>query len=253
MNPNMRIRKELVVECHQGSQHDKKQHSLTLNQPYSEMSASELAAHCLRELNNFRRGEPSTETYGVELLRRATGQGDQEAWVWIQQCFGGLVLSWLRRHPNREAACRLDSEENYVAQTFERFWQATALTHHIEFNSFAGALQYLHACLNGTVLDTLRAYSRSREIPLPEPGEPGELQIEDNFESSEVWDNLKKVLPDGNEQRLAYLLFHCGLKPREIMLFCPQEFSDVHDIYRLRNNIMNRLLRNADHLRWRLS
>ena len=48
-------------------------------------------------------------------------------------------------------------EENYVAQTFERFWQATALTQHIKFNSLAGALQYLHACLNGAMIDTLRA------------------------------------------------------------------------------------------------
>lgn len=253
MNPNMRIHEKLVVEPLLEAQHDQKQHSHTLNQPCSEMSPKELAAHCVRELNNFRRGEPSTDSYGVELLRRATVQGDQEAWLWTQHCLSELVLGWLRHHSNREAACRLDIEENYVAQTFERFWQATALTQHIEFNSFAGALQYLHACLNGTILDTLRSYSRSREIPLPEPGEPGELQIEDDFESSEVWDIVKTILPNVKEQRIAYLLFHCGLKPREIMRFCPQEFSDVHDIYRQRNNIMNRLLRNADHLRWRLN
>ena len=253
MNPNMRIHEKLVTERHQESQHEKTQHFLTLNQQCSEMSNTELAAHCLTELNNLRRGEPGIETYGVELLRRATVQGDQEAWGWTQQCLGQLVLGWLGRHPNREAACRLESAENYVAQAFERFWQATALTQHIDFNSFAGALQYLHACLNGAILDTLRAYSRSREIPLPEPGEPEELQFEDDLESSEIWDNLKMVLPKGDELRLAYLLFHCGLKPREIMRFCPQEFSDVRDIYRLRNNIMHRLLRNADQLRWRLS
>ena len=253
MNPNMRIHEKLVTERHQASQHDKTQHFLTLDQHCSEMSDTDLAAHCLIEINNFRRGEVANETYAVELLQRATVEGDQEAWGWTQQCLGQLVLGWLGRHPNREAACRLESAENYVAQTFERFWQATALTQHIDFNSFAGALQYLHACLNGTILDTLRAYSRSKEVPLPEPGETEELQIEDDLESSEIWDNLKMILPKGDEQRLAYLLFHCGLKPREIMRFCPQEFSDVRDIYRLRNNIMHRLLRNADQLRWRLS
>src|SRR5437763_723729 len=158
MNPNIRMHKDLVVESHQEIQQNKKQHSLTLNQLGSEINSGELAAHCVRELNNFLRGESATEKYSIELLRRANGQGEQ-----------------------------------------------------------------------------------------------GELQIEDNFESNEVWDNLKKVLPNRIEQRLAYLLFHCGLKPREIMHFCPQEFRDVHDIYRLRNNIMNRLHRNADHLHWRLS
>jgi hypothetical protein len=61
------------------------------------------------------------------------------------------------------------------------------------------------------------------------------------------------ILTNPREQRLAYLLFHCGLGPREMIRFCPQEWSDVQEIYRLRRNIMERILRNADHLRWRLS
>jgi hypothetical protein len=187
-------------------------------------------------------GEPGTETYGVELLRRATVQGNEEARTWIQQCFNELVLSWLRNHPDRGAASKLHSEEYYVALTFQRFWQATALTQYIEYNSLARALRYLHASLNGAIIDTLRTYSRSKKIPLLEPGEPRELRIEDKFESNDVRDSLKKVIPNGDEQRLVYLLFHCGLKPRQIMHFYPQEFSDVQEIYRLRSTMMNRLV-----------
>ena len=224
--------------------------SFLSNALYGEMSLPVLAAHCVRELNNYRRGEPCTETYGVELIRRATVQGDQEAWTWVQYCFGGVVLNWLRRHPKRAHACRLESEERYVAQAFERFWQATASKQRVEFSTLAAALQYLRASLNGAILDTLWAYARPREVSLPEPGEP---QVEDVTSSSEVWEILKTMLPDGREQRLAYLLFHCGLGPREIVRFCPQEWSDVQEIHCLRRNIMERLLRNADHLRWRLS
>src|SRR5437764_13986138 len=92
MNPNIRMHKDLVVESHQEIQQNKKQHSLTLNQLGSEINSGELAAHCVRELNNFLRGESGTEKYSIELLRRATVQGDQDAWIWIQQCFGKLVL-----------------------------------------------------------------------------------------------------------------------------------------------------------------
>jgi hypothetical protein len=145
-------------------------------------------------------------------------------------------------------ACRLESEENYVAQAFERFWQATAFNRRVEFSTLAAALQYLHASLNGAVLDTLRTYARSREVSLPEPGEPGEPLVEDGIENSEVWDTLYKILANPREQRLTYLLFYCGLKPREILRFCPQEWSDVQEIYRLRCTIMKRLVRNADHL-----
>ena len=211
----------------------------------SALSAQLLAAHCLRELSNYHRGEPSADTYGLELLRRATIQGDQEAWTWLQHCFSGLVRGWLHHHPSREAASRLESEENYVAQAFERFWQATTLTQRVEFHTLAAALQYLRASLNGAILDTLRAYSRPREVSLPGPGEP---EVEDNIDFSEVWEILKALLPNGHEHRVAYLLFHCGLKPREIVRFCPQEFRDIREIYRVRRNIMERLLRKTDQL-----
>ena len=223
------------------------------NPLYGEMSLPVLAAYCVRELNNYRRGEPCTESYGVELLRRATVQGDQEAWAWVHHCFGGVVLNWLRCHPQKARACRLESEENYVAQAFERFWLATTSHKRVEFHTLAAALQYLRASLNGAILDTLRAYVRPRETLLPEPGEPGEPSVEDSCESSEIWEILQTMLPDWREKRLAYLLFHCGLKPREIVRFCPQEWSDVHEIYRLRCTMMQRFLSNADHLRWCLS
>jgi hypothetical protein len=77
--------------------------------------------------------------------------------------------------------------------------------------------------------------------------------VEDPDEGGEVWEAIRGLLPDEREQRLAYLLYHCGLKPREIVCFCPQEFGEVREVYRLRRNIVSRLLRNADVIRWRLN
>jgi hypothetical protein len=222
--------------------------SFLSNPLYGEMSLQVLAAHCVRELNTYCRGEPCIERYGVELIRRATVQGDQEAWAWVQHCFGGVVLNWVRRHPQRAQACRLESEEHYVAQAFERFWQATATNQRVEFSTLAAALRYLRASLHGAILDTLRAYVRPREISRPVPGEPGEPQMEDVTSSSEVWEMLKALLVNPREQRLAYLLFHCGLSPREIVRGSPQEWSDVKEIARLRRTIMERLLCHADQL-----
>ena len=205
---------------------------------YNALSIESLVAHCSREIENYRSNKPWNDEYGLELLRRAIVREDEEAWTGVKHCFSGLVRGWLHRHPKRDVACRLDSEENYVAQTFERFWQATALTRRVEFMTLAAALQYLRASLNGVILDTLRTYARPREVMLPETGEAGELEAEETIESNEVWEALQTMLSDENEKRLAYLLFHCGLKPREIIRFCPQEWSNVHEIYRLRRNIM---------------
>src|SRR5271169_5977049 len=58
--------------------------------PCNVLSVSQLAAQCLKEIENYHRGEPNSDAYGVELLRRATMQGDQEAWAAIQHCYSGL-------------------------------------------------------------------------------------------------------------------------------------------------------------------
>ncbi len=187
----------------------------------STLAIQALAGQCLREIDNFRRGEPCTDTCSVELVRRATIQGVQKAQAWVQHCFGEVVRGWLRGHPSREAACRLESEENYIAQTFERFWQATALTQHVEFST------------------------------LPQPGAPEEPHMRDTTNSSEIWEVLQTMLPDMREQRVAYLLFHGGLEPREIARFCSQEFPDIQEVYHLRCKILERLLHNVDQLRWR--
>jgi hypothetical protein len=214
----------------------------------SELCLPVLAAHCLAEIDNDRRGEPYTERYGLELFHRAITQSNQEAWVWVQYCFGGMVHDWLRRHPQRALACRLESEANYVAQAFERFWQATACNRQLEFRTLAAALQVLRASLHGAILDTLRTSQRPGEVSRPVSRAAGEPSMEDVTCDSEFWDILKGILPNAREQRLAYLLFCCGLKPREIVHVCSQEWSSVQEISVLRRTIMERVLRHMDFL-----
>jgi hypothetical protein len=217
------------------------------------LGLAELLEQCEGHMQAYRRGEPSTDVYGIELLRRATTADDREAWTALQEWLSEVVRGWLRGHPSREVALRLDSEENYVAQAFERFWWATTQSQQIQFRSLAAALQYLRASLHGALLDAIRAYVRPGEFPLPEPGDAGEPGAEDRRASQEFWEVIQRLLPDRRDQRLAYLLFHCGLKPREIVRFCPQEFHSVEEIYRLRRSLVERLARLADSVRWQLS
>jgi DNA-directed RNA polymerase specialized sigma24 family protein len=217
------------------------------------MSLAALEEHCMSEIKHFRNGEDFNDRYCLEIFSRAITKQNAEAWNLLQRRFSPLVLGWLRRDSRHDLACRYDSEENYVAQTFARFWRATVRHQNLQFDSLAAALRYLHTSLNGTIIDTLRAYDRPVELPWPESGQFGfeepAIEVE---EGSELWEAIKSLLPEAREQRLAYLLFHCGLKPREIVKYCPSEFSDVQIVYGLRRNIFERLLRNADQIRWRL-
>ena len=99
--------------------------SLTSASPLRAMKLSLLAERCIKEMNKHRRGEVPDNQYGLELFRRAMVEHDSDAWTYVQKSFNEIVLAWLRRHPRREEAYHFDSEENYIAQAFERFWQAT--------------------------------------------------------------------------------------------------------------------------------
>lgn len=184
----------------------------------------------------------------LELFYRALQQNDQRAKEEFQQHCSKAMLGWLRLHPRREEVRHCEKEEFYVVQAFEYFWQATLRRKTLEFSSPTIMLQYLQASLNGVILDTLRNYSCSRQVALSEPTYPTGSISTSHLNSDELWKILQGLLIDTREQRMAYLLFHCGLEPREIVQSYPREFSDVREISRLRQSVIERVLFNQDHV-----
>jgi len=198
-------------------------------------------------MSAYQCGDPSNDESAIELLRRARMHTDQNARKEVQQYLGRVVRGWLYRHPNRDALYQLDNTGNYVDAAFERFWQVT-IDQQIDFNDLTTVMHYLFVSLNGAILDKLRASSRLKEAPLPQSTFPGETLPEDAISSNVVLERFQRDLLNVREQRLVYLLFHCGLKPQEIVHCCPQEFSDACEIYSLWHTIMKRLLRIGNHL-----
>jgi hypothetical protein len=205
-------------------------------------------------MNKYRNKESSNDRYCLEIFRRAVMLRDDAAWAFLQRQFSESARIWLSRHPGREAALRHDGEQSYIDEAFRRFWQAVS-EQQLMFTSLAGVLSYLHRCLNCAIMDALRAFSRPKEEPLPDYGQSDreELLVEDSYQEDELWEVIEGLLSGEKEKRVAYLHFHCNLKPREIMYYCAGEFSSEGEIYRLKRNIMERILRNIDKIRWRLS
>ena len=221
-----------------------------LDTALSQMPLAALLELGNNELRRFRSKTSSEERYCVEILRRALVEQSDEAWAVLQHCFSEPMRVWIRSHPSSDVALLHDTEENYIAQTFSRFWFAVR-DHHPEFSTLPAALSYLHATLNGILTDTLRSHLRqlSREVPLSEPGLCDVPGTEGPPESERLWESMQRLLVNERERRLFFLLYCCGLKPREIVKRCPQEFADVKEIYRLNANIIERLRRNRE--RWR--
>jgi hypothetical protein len=199
-----------------------------------------LAVYCEREINNFRCGDPSTDDYCVELLRRVTIKGNQEAWEIVQRCLSETVRGWIELHPMRTVAISLDSKESFAVQAFARFYLAV-VTKRVHFSCLSDILQHLQANLNSVIIDTLRAYSRPKEILRSHTGEL-EVATSTNSKNSEVWENLKQGLSDAKEQRMAFLLFNCGLSPDDIVQSCAEEFNDVQEITSFRYRIIKHMI-----------
>jgi DNA-directed RNA polymerase specialized sigma24 family protein len=219
------------------------------------LSLSTLADRCMSEIEKYRHKEPYNNQYCLEIFYRAMVKHDSDAWEILHRQFSPLVRTWMRNHPQRDIAYALQAEENYVDEAFHRLWQAS-VRNSLKFDSTAAALRYLKSCLQGAVIDNLRAYSRTRELPLPDPVSDThymeEPAIEDDYERNDLWEAIKSLLPNERERRLAYLLYINGLKARDIVRFCPQEFGDIQEVYRLTRNITERLTRHRDQIRWRL-
>lgn len=225
---------------------------IRMDEALSQVNLSLLADRCSDEMKLHRRKEPYDDRYCLEIFRRAIIQHVDQAWSVLQQCFGETVRIWLHSHASKDVALLRDSEENYIAQTFSRFWYAMR-DQHLAFTSLNSALSYLHATLNGILTDTLRSHLRSKEVPIPESGSSEEPLIAAPLDGSAIWQTIQDLLTDQREQRAAYLLYYCGLKPREIVMRCPHEFDDIKEVYRLNHNIVERLRRNRDRLRRILS
>jgi hypothetical protein len=206
------------------------------------LSLAALSERCKREINAACRGEAHDDQYWVELLHRARVQGDRAAKEVVWRHLGKIARAWLGSHPKRKEAYRLESEKYYMTRTCERFWQACE-KQGLTIGQLSTALQYLRISLNSVILDTLRVNgARSTARMLPElTGAAGEVEkrLEDG---REWWERLRGMLPTEREQRVAYLLFHCGLQPMEIVRTYPQEFSSLQEISLVRRTIIEQLL-----------
>ena len=116
----------------------------------AQMSLTALADRCMREIEKYRHKEPYNDKYCLEIFHRAMVKHDPDAWELLQNRFSPTVRAWMRNHSQRDVACRHQSEEDYVDETFVRVWQAST-RNILEFDSMAAALRYLN--VHSQILD----------------------------------------------------------------------------------------------------
>jgi hypothetical protein len=196
-------------------------------------SIPDLARRIKEEIHHYQRGDCVEDSSTLQMLSLARLHNNDQTWRVIEQCFASLALFCIRRHPRYEEACRVKTERRYLVLTLNRFRHGL-IEQDVTFSSFAAVVRYLLVCVNSVLFDTLRSAVWLEKI------NQHELLISDNATNQQADAVLLlQLLPNEREQRLAYLLFHCGLSPRDIVQTCPSEFADLEEIYQLRCALMS--------------
>jgi hypothetical protein len=194
---------------------------------------SELALRCQQEMDCLQRGEDIEGAAGLQLLSLATLHNDKQLWSALERCFTPAVRAWLRRHPRYEDACRVKAERRYVVLVLAKF-RHEVVAQAMTFSTLSAGLRYLLVCINSVLLDTLRSVAWLEKIKQHE-------LLTSNVATDDALDPqlLQQVLATNErEQRLAYLLFSCGLKPHQILELCPSEFTDIQEVYHLFSSLL---------------
>jgi hypothetical protein len=205
------------------------------------LSLAALSEQRRREINAACRGEVHDDQYWTELLHRAKVKGDYAAREAVGRHLGQIARAWLGSHPKMKEAYRLESETYYMTRTCERFWQ-TSEKQELGLERLSTALKYLRISLNSVILDTLRVEAHSTAKPSLEPTEAADVVEKRLGDGREWWERICGMLPTEREQRMAYLLFHCGLQPMDIVRTYPQEFSSPQEISLVRRTVIEQLL-----------
>lgn len=226
-------RKQLLHLARQWVRLDRRKGQLS---PFISWHFSESEIAMLHTSNTLPDRGACNDTYCMTMFLRACQQNDMRAQAWIERRFRLAVLNWIRSHPCRDMICDCRHvEADYVARTFEYLWQ-TAQKIPPEYMKLPALLRYMQTCVNAVIVDALRS-SAIEAAALQVAADSSRIEADSN----EIWSRLQHMLPDPREQRLAYLLYSCGLKPGEIVCRFPQEFRNVEEINRLRCRILDRL------------
>jgi hypothetical protein len=222
--------------------------------PSSELSVDLLAQHCQQETEKYLAGHSHDETYCLELFRRATLDDNQEAWRAIYAQYQNLVADWIWQYSKFR---RTDEEITvFVNAAFMRFWRTISKqSKEFQFDNLGQLLGYLKRCVHSAVEDAYRQQQRGPQDTLiweelSEALADDETSLETRVLSRVEMDALEWVvwsrLRGEAEMVVARLSWLDGLRPREIQARRSDLFANVRRVYRIKRNILERLLRDPD-------
>ena len=210
----------------------------------------DLAKRCAQETELFFQHLAQDSKYCFELFRRAIRETDQFAWDMIYAQYKSLVTGWVRNSPAFEASG--EEVEYFVNGAFGKLAGILTVEKFSGFAEIGSLLRYLKMCVHSVIVDHNRLADQARLYPLEDAKkEPStdptlESQTMDRAYRQKFWDLVSGRLHDEKERLVMQGLFILALKPRELYERARNTFSDVDEIYRVKQNILARLGRDPE-------
>ena len=210
-----------------------------------------IAHRCQEETELFFQGQTYDPRYCFELFCRAIIGRDQSAWQLVYAQYRPLVAGWVERHP---AFPNSGEEAQYfINRAFEKMWAALTPDKFSRFSNLKSLLRYLQMCVHSVIVDQIRLAKRSAvAVHTDRLGAAGrtkgpvvEEQALAQVHRQEFWREIDTRLRTEKERQVVYGSFIMALKPREIHAQFRETFTDVHEVYRVKENVLARLRRDA--------
>jgi DNA-directed RNA polymerase specialized sigma24 family protein len=213
---------------------------------------NDLRQHCAEQSARFFQRQDHDSRFCFELFRRAINNHAEDAWEYLYQQYKPLVAGWVENNATFHV---LDEEkEFFVNRAFEKMWGSISPEKFARFSDLAAVLRYLKMCVASVIIDHARAQARPQvensldaldgEAQRDSPGL--EQLVLDRVGSQEFWHRIRALISNKTEYRVLYGSFVLGLKPREVLENYPEEFKDVREIYRVKENLLARLRRSQE-------
>lgn len=223
---------------------------MALNNPAEDVHHLSLAIvrqRCQEETARFMHHKPHDPRYGYELFRRAA-EGDDLAWEYIYLQYHSLVSNWIERNP---ALIYSGEEVQYlVNRAFERMWRSLTAESFARFGELRQLLRYLELCAQSCLLDYNRKKKGQAEtswddLEYDQPVQVTLVEVDSLAEGqkAELWRVLWHLVTDEVERVVLVASFVLNLKPQQIQSEYTEHFATVLEVYRTKQNILQRLRR----------
>lgn len=222
---------------------------MTSHPDLNALTLAGLSHRCGQETESFFQRAAYDPAYCYELFRRALLERNQRAYDCLYSQYQPLVAGWVERHPSFPGSG--EEVQYFVNRAFEKLWQALTPDKFRRFSDLKALLSYLKLCTHSVVIDQARA--RQRALLDEEPGEAilagqaAATNVEgdaiDTAQQQEFWRLINERLAGEKEQAVVFGSFVLAMKPAELQQHYAHLFSDVHDVYRTKQNVLERLRR----------